>query len=144
MSKRVKLPKFLKAIIVVILVLYSLFVITRLTGRFLVYVPFSGRIFNIQENDLESLVIRHYGEEVVYSDPAEKQPVIDQLNTLRYSVWLPDPKLLLSSGGWEYMFRLYQGKSFVDYEFGENFIRANGFIYLLKKGQTEQFIQEFH
>ncbi|MBQ5953434.1 MAG: hypothetical protein IJL47_05285 [Lachnospiraceae bacterium] len=134
MSKRVKLPKFLNAIIVVILVLYSLFVITRLMGRFLVYVPFSGRIFNIQENDLESLVIRHYGEEVVYSDPAEKQPVIDQLNALRYSVWLPDPKLLLSSGGWEYMFRLYQGESFVDYEFGENFYPRKWLYLSFEKG----------
>ena len=137
-----RLPKPVKIILIIVLIIYLLFVLTRLTGRFLTYIPFSGRIFSLQEGDAERISIEYGGSFIAdYADAEAKKEIIEKLNAIRYSAWLPDPKVLFSAGGWTYRFRFWQGTEVISYEFGENWIRANGFLYLVSQSQMEVFIQ---
>ena len=52
-----RLPKPVMIILIIILIIYLIFVFPRLTGRYLSYIPFSGRIFSLTEEKAERSLI---------------------------------------------------------------------------------------
>ena len=144
MRVRKKLFKILKIAAIVFGVIYVLFIITRLSGGFLTYVPFSGRIFHLSQEDVDKISIQSgtSGNVIEFTEPEERAEIIEKLKDLRYYVWLPDPSVLIPRGGWEYRFRFHREGETTSYRFGDNFIVANGFIYLVDQAQLESFAQE--
>ncbi len=140
-TKIIRLPKALKIVFIIILIIYFLFVLTRLTGRYLTYIPFSGRVFSFSENDVEMVDLMHYEKVVAYSSLEEKKLIIEKLGALHYVAWLPDPGLLLGMGGQEYRIRIWKDdNTLTQYAFGDHYIKANGFVYVMRKSQMNELI----
>ena len=81
MRVRKKLFKILKIAAVVFGVIYVLFIITRLSGGFLTYVPFSGRIFHLSQEDVDKISIQSgtSGNVIEFTEPEERAEIIEKL-----------------------------------------------------------------
>ena len=79
-------------LIVLIFAAYIFFVATRYSGHTM-YIPFTGRVFNINSDDVEAIIIQsgNTGRMIEYSDKDEINKVTELLNAYRYSHWCLNP-----------------------------------------------------
>ena len=111
--------------LVILLAVYTIFIATRYSGH-TTYVPFTGRVFNINCEELEAVRFQsgNTGQYIYFRSDDEIKEVTDFLNAFRYRVWVPS---LPPIAGWGYRVTLffYDGTS-VSYFFNSFSICVNG------------------
>lgn len=101
------------------------------------YIPFSGRIFDFEAQDVSDLFIQS-GRTGDNTTEADAEAVTEALNSLRSWFWFPELKLF-ETGGWEYRAALVDGnvqKSFYFNDAPIPYISVNGIVYILSGEQV--------
>lgn len=102
------------------------------------YVPFSGKIFDFEANEVSDLFLQN-GTTGFNTTEADVEAVAEALNSLRSRFWFPEIKLF-QTGGWSYRAALVDGnvqKSFYFSDAPIPYISVNGIIYILSGEQAE-------
>ena len=114
---------------IILLVIFIVFAVTR-CGSHTVFIPFTGRVLNIDAGELDLVYIHsgNTGEKISYTGTDELQMMADKLNGFRYILWLP--KNPIPSGGWTYRVVLeFKDGTSQSYYFGGNWIEVRGLRY---------------
>lgn len=119
-----------------VLILWALFAVTRF-GPFTTYLPFSGRLFAVDTAKAETIFVQNgtTGQQHFFDTEEEMDQIAEQLNGLRYRVWIP--RLPIATGGWSYRMAIETGDRQYSYTFGENYMIVNGIVYLIPAEQLQ-------
>lgn len=96
----VKLRKTAKYIVVfmVLCFILGLFRISAITT----YIPFTGRYFDIEADEVEEFVIQHYGDYIHFDSSEDIEMMCNHLNSMRYRCCLLFIEMIAKGGGPEY------------------------------------------
>ena len=124
---------------IIIVALYLIFAVTRYS-QYTTYIPFTGRIFDIDAGDLDGVTVRNgtTGESVYFETAEEIESIVCSINALRYKFWTP--KAPGSRGGWSYGIKLGSGDEYEWFLFTENWIEAQGVLYYIRGDALRQFV----
>lgn len=123
-------------IFAVIIVLGCILFVSTRYSTYTTYIPFSGRIFSITENEVSAIRIQQAGDISDYSEQSDLQGIVETLNSFRYNYWIPD--IPLEMQGWDYRIVIYNGDDSVSYYFGDKSITVNGIIYVCPEEYINQ------
>ena len=101
------------------------------------YVPFSGRIFDFEVQDVSDLFIQN-GTTGFNTTESDTEEIAKVLNGLRSWLWFPEISLL-ETGGWSYRAALVDGSVQKSFYFNDSpipYISVNGIIYILSREQA--------
>jgi len=125
-KRRIKKGFILLIVLFVIAVVtYLIFISTRYSDH-TTYVPFSGRIFKINSEDVDFIRIVNGGNGNMYdcSDNEEIDTWVELLNSMRYRYWIPDAPIQRS--GYRFALQLTVNGESYSYQFDESNIRVKG------------------
>jgi hypothetical protein len=104
-KREFKIKKRYIVLVGLLLLAYVPFIATRYCGH-TTYIPFSGRVFDINIEEVEAIRFQsgNTGRYIKYLDEDEVMELVDYLNSFRYRVWLPEPP---RGAGWSYRIQIY-------------------------------------
>ena len=144
MSYLMNILNFLKKHwIIPVLVLALAYLIVFVPSRFsayTTYIPFSGKVFQISADDVDTITFWKYGETIVYTDSEDKAEIVNLLNGFRYWYWMPS--LPVGMGGWTYMIDIDGDSKSENYVFGDSWIKVNGLYLYGKTGYFDAILTE--
>ena len=116
-----------------VLALVALYVFSNVIPRFTKYTsyyPFSHRIFNIDPDDVEEIVLQSgHGKRIYYSSREEVEDICKALNSARYRYSFPI--IDIPSGGYEYIMTIcfFDGTGSGWIEYSDTGITMNNISY---------------
>lgn len=131
------LKKTGKTLLIVICALMLYAVICTMFVDHMTYFPLSGRIFNIDPDEVDSIAIRYSGPNGVreFTSDQEKAKIVNYLNGLRYHFWIPLPDL--GFAGWTYAITVEEDGKTYWYEMGDDTLEAKGILYFVPEEDLE-------
>ena len=127
-------------IILIFLVLETLYIISR-HGEHTACNPFSHRIFRINADTVESIMIMHGGSgKTVVIEGEELESLIKELNEKKYIIAIP--YIDFGFVGWETRFTVKTDRNTDHFIFTHNSVRIKGFIYIFS-GNTFNFLLDY-
>ncbi len=125
------------AIAGVILSLYSVYAVTRISG-YTGYFPVTQRIFRLSPDRVKSIEIWSNSKRVQFTHPDELNNIITQLNATRYFYCYPS--LPITTGGWEHYLIIETAERSIACEVGRKWIEIRGMIYRVENGYFENLL----
>lgn len=117
-----------KFIVVGVIFLMVLFVTTRYS-TYTTYVPFTGRIFDIEPDEVRRIRVENGSSlvQVEFTTQEELEEICKVLNNLRYTRWFPD--IPIPMGGWSRCVFLDTGNGTKFFEFTSKSLLSRGIWY---------------
>ena len=139
-NKTIHIRKRYRILIVLILFVQILFIVTRF-NVFTTYIPFSGRIFLIDQAEIDEICVQSglTGEVYYFSESQELDHACQLLNNLRYAYWYPDVSVPM--GGWQYRVVIVGEDGGRSFHFGSDYIKVNGVIFQLRNEGMQDLLQ---
>lgn len=141
-SERLKIDKFKEFLIfiIVILILLTILGFSR-RSDYVVYEPFSRKLFYINPEEVDKIILGNGPENVGFTSAEEKRMAADIINNIRYYFLIP--KLPIGMGGWTYRFQLVKGENIKSYYFGGSSIEINGFNYYCDLSELNKLMESY-
>ena len=113
------------ALLAIVAAAYLFFVSTRYSDH-TTYIPFSGRVFKINSEDVDSIRIVNGSNGNMYMciDHEEIDTWVEHLNSMRYRYWIPDAPIQRS--GYRFALWLTVNGEAYSYLFDESNINVKG------------------
>lgn len=142
MARRHKFLLRLLIIAIIFIILFTIFAVTRFS-QYTIYVPFSGRIFNISNDQVKLIQVQNgsTGEYINFTNAGELNDFIVNINGLKYNYWITTG--ILKSDGWSYRIIIHFQDDYFSYEFDDTWVEVHGVRYITSNTFLSELIAMF-